>query len=133
MTLIGASVMYGQGFKQEHQVAQIAARRIADGGQANSGTVGIVKRVTGAPVAPGSRDDPHSAGEHGLKCGVLARGAVAAGNAYEEVADPGYQSRRQTKHPDTIRRRLDRDVHHHEDQDPNPPGQFDIPQFPHAC
>jgi hypothetical protein len=59
-------------------------------------------------------------------------GAVTVTDTYEEVADPGNQARRQTEKPYANRWVLDHDIHEHEDDDPKPPGQFDIPQSPHT-
>jgi hypothetical protein len=58
-------------------------------------------------------------------------GTVTATETYEEVADPGNQARRQTEEPHANRRVLDQDIRDHEDHDPEPPGQFNIPQSPH--
>ena len=56
-----------------------------------------------------------------------SRGAVAVRDTDDEVADSGNQAGRQTNQPYADRWRLDHDIREQEDQDPEEPGQFDLP------
>ena len=67
-----------------------------------------------------------------LLSGAELGGAVAVGDAYEEVADPGNQARRQAEKPHANGGVLDHDVPKQEDQDPKPPRQFYFPPTPHT-